>query len=188
MKSIVFVLLAFPLLFTDTGCGMTPKQPALHDFGLTIASEQAINRTSGRAAITVDAPTWLWDNRIRFRLLYGSPTKVGFYALDQWIASPPELFQQQLMNSNRSACQLRIQLLEFEQQFDAPDKAHVVLHFSVDASSLNNQQKLGDQEYRLQLAAASPDASGAVKAFGQLVKLAEQQLYDWTKTKACLSE
>lgn len=187
MRTIVLFLLAFTVLFTSTGCVMTPKQPALHDFGLGIVGHDN-NPSKSRAIITVDAPTWLWDNRIRYRLLYASPTKVGFYALDQWLAAPPELFQQQLINSNLTACQLRIQLLEFEQQFDAPDKAHVVLHFSVDALSLNNQQKLGNQEFRLQLATESPDASGAVKAFSQLAKQADEQLYAWTKTKACLSE
>ncbi len=187
MRAIAFFLLAFACLFNTTSCVMTPKQPALHDFGLAIAGHDD-NSSNSRATITVDAPTWLWDNRIRFRLLYSSPSKVGFYALDQWLASPPELFQQQLINSNLPACQLRIQLLEFEHQFDASDKAHVVLHFSVEALSLNNQQKLGNQEFRLQLATESPDASGAIKAFSQLVKQADQQIYEWSKNKACISQ
>jgi cholesterol transport system auxiliary component len=184
MRSIAPFLLTLVVLFASTGCFMTPKQPALHDFGLAITGHPS----KSPPITTVDAPTWLWDNRIRFRLLYSSPTKVGFYALDQWIASPPELFQQQLINSTPPTCQLRIRLLEFEQQFDAPDKAHVVLHFSVDASSLKNHQKLSNQDYRLQLATESPDAAGAVKAFSQLVKQADRQIDDWAKNKGCIAE
>jgi cholesterol transport system auxiliary component len=187
MRLITLLLLALTVMFASLGCVMTPKQPALHDFGLGIARHD-IEPSKIRPNITVDAPTWLWDNRIRFRLLYASPTKIGFYALDQWIASPPELFQQQLVKSNLPSCQLRIQLLEFEQQFDSPDKAHVVLHFSVDATSLNNRQNLGNQEYQLQLTTESPDASGAVKAFSQLIKQAGQKIDGWAKNKACVSE
>ncbi|NOT13274.1 MAG: hypothetical protein HOP23_15805 [Methylococcaceae bacterium] len=178
MRVILFVLLVFPLQFFITGCVMTPKQPALHDFGL---SSSAINiDISTKPIITVDAPTWLWDNRIRYRLLYASPTKVGFYALDQWIASPPELFQQQLIaNGKMPSCPMQIQLLEFEQQFDAPDQARVVLRLSVEAFSSDNKQKLGTHEFRLQQPVSTPDAAGAVKGFSHLVQQAEEQLRNW---------
>ncbi len=90
----------------------------------------------------MDAPTWLWDNRIRYRLLYASPTRVGFYALDLWIAPPPELFEQLLISSGKTRnYSLNIRLQDFEQQFDAPDRARVVLRFSVEAYSGDNKRK-----------------------------------------------
>lgn len=173
MRIILFVL---QLFFLATACVMTPKQPALHDFGLTVStSDQNI-----KPDITVDAPTWLWDNRIRYRLLYATPTRVGFYALDQWIASPPELLQQQLMAGGKiPAFPLLIQLLDFEQQFDAPDKARVVLRFSADVFAPGSKRKLGTHEFRLQQATDTPDAAGAIKSFRKLVQQADEQIHSW---------
>lgn len=179
MRTILFVSLIFALLIFSAGCVVSPKQPALHDFGLPQATLSGHDKAA-KPIITVDAPTWLWDNRIRYRLLYASPTRVGFYALDQWIASPPELFQQQLTASGKiRPYSLQIQLLDFEQQFDAPDKARVVLRFSVDAFSADNKWKLGTHEFRLQQPTKTPDASGAVKGFSQLVQQADEQICVW---------
>jgi cholesterol transport system auxiliary component len=180
MKVNLPALLLFPLLIVNAGCGMTPKQPALHDFGQAISKVNDTNFTTSKPVITVDAPTWLWDNRIRYRLLYASSTQVGFYALDQWIASPPELFQQQLTALGKMPTFIfRIQLQEFEQQFDAPDKARVLLHFTVDVFSVDHKQKLGSKEYRLQQPTITPNASGAVIGFSQLIKQAGEQINNW---------
>jgi cholesterol transport system auxiliary component len=176
MRKIQFVLQLLLVLFIATACVMSPKQPALHDFGVAVSS----TTQNYKQDITVDAPTWLWDNRIRYRLLYATSTRVGFYALDQWLASPPELFQQQLIASGKiPAFPLVIQLLDFEQQFDASDKARVVLRFTVDAFSPGNKGKLGTQEFHLQQATETPDAAGAVKGFRNLVQQADEQIYAW---------
>ena len=180
MNKIQPVLLLFPFLIASAGCGMSPKQPALHDFGQSVSVISDTSLKTSKPVITVDAPTWLWDNRIRYRLLYASSTQVGFYALDQWIASPPELFQQQLTALGKMpALNFRIQLQEFEQQFDTPNQSHVLLHFTVDVFSADSKQKLGSKEYRLQQTAISPNASGAVKGLSQLIKQAGEQLYSW---------
>jgi len=176
MRKILFVLQLPLVLFFATACVMTPKQPTLHDFGPAVSS----TAQSHKPDITVDAPTWLWDNRIRYRLLYATSTRVGFYALDQWVASPPELFQQQLIADGKiPAFPLVIQLLDFEQQFDASDKARVVLRFTVDAFSPVNKRKLGTQEFRLQQATDTPDAAGAVKGFRTLVQQAGEHIHSW---------
>ncbi|MFZ2407812.1 MAG: hypothetical protein WAW41_21995, partial [Methylobacter sp.] len=75
------------LVFFSAGCSVTAQQPALHDFGLPAPAE--IHQD--KASVSVNAPTWLWDNRIRYRLLFASPSQVRFYGLDRWIAPPPEL-------------------------------------------------------------------------------------------------
>lgn len=179
MRVILFVSPVFAVLIFGTGCVMSPKQPALHDFGLPQATLNGHDKTA-KPIITVDAPTWLWDNRIRYRLLYASPTHVGFYALDQWIASPPELFQQQLTADEKMPSHaLQIQLLDFEQQFDAPDKARVVLRFSVDTFSADNKRKLGTREFRLQQPTETPNAAGAVKGFSHLIQRSDEQIRAW---------
>ncbi|MEQ1637373.1 MAG: hypothetical protein ABL903_11830 [Methylococcales bacterium] len=161
----------------STGC-MNPKRPALHDFGLTSPTQIA-----NKPLITVDAPTWFWDNRIRYRLLYSAPTRVRFYGLDLWVASPPELIEQHLLNSAKTLpYPLVIHLLDFEQQFDNPNKARVVVRFSVEAHPTDNQHKIGEQLFSLEQVTKTPDAVGAVEGFSALIRQATDKIQDWSMT------
>jgi cholesterol transport system auxiliary component len=179
MKCLLIGLLLFSTLFFITGCSISPKQPALHDFGLPVSISTDKSKRDNKSTITVDAPTWLWDNRIRYRLLYASPTRVGFYALDLWIAPPPELFEQLLISSGKTRnYSLIIWLQDFEQQFDTPDRARVVLRFSVDAYSDDNK-KIGAQEFYLERAITTPNAAGAVSGFDNLTRQAANRIQVW---------
>lgn len=176
-KALLTGCMAFAVLF-NSGCSNPPKRTALHDFGLIAPQQQATTKPS----ISVDAPTWLWDNRIRYRLLYAAPTQVRFYGLDLWIASPPELFEQYLRhNGNTVPYSLVIQLLDFEQQFDSPNQARVILRFSVDAYSEDRQQKLGTQLFSLEMPTKTPDAAGAIVGFTTLVEQAAVKIQRWTE-------
>lgn len=167
-------LLIVGLIVFCAGCGVTGKQPALHDFG-ALAPAVA---TQGKASVSVNAPTWLWDNRIRYRLLFALPSQVKFYGLDRWIASPPEMLEQFLVLDGKAHdYALIIRLLDFEQQFTAPDRAVVVLSFTVDAYSDN--KKIGSQEFFLQQPAKTPDAAGAITGFTNLARLANEKIQGW---------
>ncbi len=169
-------LLIACLVFFSAGCSVTAKQPALHDFGRPVSTATG----QGRAALNVNAPTWLWDNRIRYRLLFASPSQVRFYGLDRWVASPPELFEQWLMFSGKAQdYALIIRLQDFEQQFDAPDRARVVLRFSVEAYSADNKQKIGEQAFYLQQSGKTPDAAGAISGFIDLAHQATEKIQGW---------
>lgn len=174
-----FILIA--LLVLGTACSISTKQTALHDFGLP-ASISAVksSRQDNKPAITVDAPSWLWDNRIRYRLLYSSPTQIGFYALDLWIASPPELFEQLLISSVRPRnYALIIRLKDFEQQFVAPDQANVILHFTAEAYPDGNREKISTQEFYLKRPTTTPNAAGAVSGFADLTRQAAVRIQHW---------
>jgi cholesterol transport system auxiliary component len=180
MKRLLMGFLFFFTLLFITGCSISPKQPVLHDFGSPIQASAYKNGQGNKPSITVDAPTWLWDNRIRYRLLYSSPTQVGFYALDLWIAPPPELFEQLLISSGKNRnYSLVIRLQEFEQQFDSHDRARVVLRFSVEAHAEGNNKKVGTQEFYLERPTATPDAAGAVSGFVKLTQQAADRIQDW---------
>ncbi len=164
------------LVFFGVACSVPAKQPVLHDFGLPMSA----TAPQGKASVTVNAPTWLWDNRIRYRLLFASPSQVRFYGLDRWIASPPELLEQLLGGSGKALdYALIIQLQDFEQQFDAPDQARVVLRFSVEAYAANNKQKIGMQGFYLEQATKTPDAAGAISGFSDLGQQAVEKIQKW---------
>ncbi|MDD5266780.1 MAG: hypothetical protein PHO08_06595 [Methylococcales bacterium] len=180
MKHSKIVFALFCAVLFCTGCSVSPKQPVLHDFGLPVLNSMNKSGQRSSSSITVDAPTWLWDNRIRYRLLYTSPTQVGFYALDLWIAPPPELFEQLLISSGKNwNYSLIIRLQEFEQQFDSHDRARVVLRFSVEAHAEGNNKKAGTQEFYLERSTATPDAAGAVSGFVKLTQQAADRIQGW---------
>lgn len=188
MRDLLFNLVVLVFVFLNAGCSTAARQPAIHDFGLTgsVSTHEgnpvAIVRdaASPHGTVTVAAPSWLWDNRIRYRLLHREPTQVRFYGLDTWIAPPPELVEQMLESKLKALnYSLNIQLLEFEQQFDASDKARVVLRFSVDAFSGDKKQKIGTQEFHLERATITPDAAGAVRGFTDIVHQAAGRIQDW---------
>ena len=161
------------LVFFNVACSVTGKQPALHDFGSTAPPPAQ----QGKASVNVNAPTWLWDSRIRYRLLFSSPSEVRFYGLDRWIASPPELFEQLLNVSTKARnCVLIIRLQDFEQQFEAADRARVMLRFFAEVYSVDNKQKIGEQAFYLQQPAKTPDAAGAVEGFIDLARQAVKKI------------
>jgi cholesterol transport system auxiliary component len=183
MRYLSIGLPAVIMVIAITGCSISPpKQPAVHDFGCAIPTSAAGSKLTAKPIINIEAPKWLWDNRIRYRLLYLSPTNVRFYTLDRWIAPPPELFEQQLISSVKTLnYPLNIQLLNFEQQFDAPDRARVIIRFFVSAYPSGNKQKGGTQEFLMEGPTKTPDAAGAVSAFADLTRQAADRIQDWLK-------
>jgi cholesterol transport system auxiliary component len=171
------------LILAVSSCTILPKaQPsAVHDFGYPNSHALSeISTPTQQTPITVEAPKWLSDNRIRYRLLYADPTQVRFYSLDRWIAPPPELFEPLLNASTKQWPKpITIQLDVFEQQFDSPDKAKVVMHFSATTTPDDKQHKSRTRNFKLQLPCLTSDAKGAVTGFNLLTKQAVDKLQAW---------
>lgn len=171
------------LILAVSSCTILPKvQPsAVHDFGYPYTNTPSETATlPQQSAVTVEAPKWLSDNRIRYRLLYSTPTQVRFYTLDRWIAPPSELFEQLLNNSGkRWPKSVTIQLQVFEQQFDSADKAKVAMHFSAATMPDDKRHKSRTRNFNLQLPCPTPDAKGAVSSFTLLTKQAVDKIQSW---------
>lgn len=174
------------VIMLSSACSITPKQPALHDFGVawsefTNPNKNSVNSgVNTKAEINVDSPAWLAHECIHYRLMYSSPTQLRCYNLDKWIAPPAELFKQQLLASGKfSNHRLMIKLLDFEQQFTNAKQAHVVLNFVVDVYALNSERLLATQTFHLQQATTTPDALGAVAGFAHLTQQASDKLQQW---------
>ena len=180
MKILLIGLLLSLTVLSGMGCSVSSKLPALHDLGLPVGISTDQERQGNKPVINVDAPTWLWENRIRYRLLYASPSRVGFYTLDLWVAPPPELFEQLLVATGKfQNYALTIWLHEFEQQFDAHDRSRVVMSFSVEAYSEGNNKKIGTQEFYLERPTTSADAAGSVGGFDNLARQAADRIQVW---------
>lgn len=183
MKTRMSGLFISVLLLTVSGCSILPQtQPsAVHDFGIPNPNPSSETSTpTQQPSITVQAPKWLSDNRIRYRLLYATPTQVRFYALDRWIAPPPELFEQLLKASvEQWPKSATIQLDVFEQQFDTANQAKVVIHFTATTVPEDNKHQANKRDFHLQLPCPTPDAKGAVTGFTSLTKQAVYKVQAW---------
>jgi cholesterol transport system auxiliary component len=168
------------------GCSETGRVPALHDFGVGPLSPPAAGpQNAATAEVRVIAPKWLSDNRIRYRLLYDQPTRVRFYNLDQWIAPPPDLLRLYLSLGRLGPdYSLVIHLVNFEQQFEAPGNAFVLMRFSVEALAADGKKKMSAREFVLRSGKVSPDAQGAVQGFAELAERARQQMLGWQREMA----
>jgi cholesterol transport system auxiliary component len=169
-------------LLAGPGCGVALEraaQPALHDFGPSARDHKP---GPGRwSAVSVDAPQWLQDPRIQYRLLYANRTQVRFYALDRWLAPPPELLAQRLSTAGGGGrYRLEIQLQRLEQVFDRPGNSHVVMAFRAKVWTPEANRSSVERVFRLRQAARTPDAAGAVEAFSGVVDRAIGMLCDWS--------
>lgn len=178
----------------SVACSTAHEPIAVHDFGVPIA-EQAYSAIDN-IKIDVTAPEWLTDTRVRYRLNYTDKTQIRYYAKDRWVAPPVQLFEQYLLFSQntqsankipyasaqtdhyktlRAINRLRIHLSDFEQQFDSPENARVLINLFVEVYDTKNNLIL-KKAMSFEQPSSTPDAKGAIEAFASLMRRAVQQV------------
>ena len=172
----------FSFLLAAAGCGVLPQReppPALHDLGPRPhhSTEQV---TTAWSSVTVDAPEWLQDEQIRYRLLYADPTRMRFYTRDRWLAAPSALLAQRWSAvGDPHGYRLHIGLMDFEQLFDRPGNARAILRFRATAELPDSHQPVAERVFQFTRATPSADAAGAVTAFAALVDEAATSVEAW---------
>ncbi len=157
---------------------LTPHEapPALHDLG----SRASVQIPAYWSTVTVDAADWLEDERIHYRLRYVDPTRVRFYAHHRWLAVPSSLLAQRLaVAGSGHGYRLHVTLVEFEQIFNGPKDAKVILGFLAEADRPGCAQSKDGRMFRLTRPTPSADAPGAVVAFATLIDEATSSLVKW---------
>ncbi len=181
------LLIKLALLSLLASCSVLPDRPvapALHDFGFggTVSKPLRTEAFTPWSSVKVEAPDWLHSENIRYRLLYADPTHVRFYAHDRWIAPPPTLLAQRLDRlGSGKGYDLKIKLLEFEQVFNEPRQARMVLSFRAQALRPGQEAVISEQSFQVAQPTSSADAQGAVAATEILVEKATQALSDWLR-------
>lgn len=181
-----YLALVMVLLLALPACSLFSARsylPVLHDFGSSVASKEcqsAGSLASTWSTVSIEAPEWLQNDKIRYRLLYADPTQVGFYALDRWLAYPSAMLAQRLSLLNCShGWLLHIHLIEFEQVFDAPEKSRVILIFRAQARQSTTDKIAGEKLFTVNLPTTTADAKGGIAAFTRLVNEATDSLQSW---------
>lgn len=170
------------ILLSVSGCSSVQdySQPTVHDLGPLIKQHND-NTNASWSVTTVDAPVWLWDDQIRYRLLYADPTQVDFYSRDRWIGPPPSLLRHKLSRHNIKPLQYRlhIQLLDFEQLFDQAGQSQVVMNVHVTARLSDSRKIVAERNFNLQQQTISADAQGAIRGFVETSDDLIEQLDQW---------
>jgi len=178
MKQLTPGLIAIMLMAIVSACsvGSNPGLPLSHDLG------PVTEQHADGVAVTLDAPVWLWDERIRYRLLYEDATVIRYYNLDRWEAPLPALLERHLTINSEKPFTVQIQLTQFEQQFETLNQARVVLSLTVSVFAVKDYRLIAKRSFNLSQNTVLPDAAGAIAGFITLTEQAKTGIQAWLKT------
>jgi cholesterol transport system auxiliary component len=177
-------------------CAIAPQSRdgnANYDFGLPASDRISAPRLQHDLVVTsVSAPAWMDNSGIYYRLAYQDVTRPQAYAQSHWVMSPAALFGQRVRASIARASKagvfgpadgvradytLRLELEEFSQVFDTPDKSRALVRLR--ASLIRSRGLVAQQSFGIERAAATPNAEGGVRALIAASDEAGNSLIDW---------
>lgn len=188
----VVAMMAAALLTGCAGSRSAAPPSVLYDFGLPVPAlaDSGDAKASFKAmgiAIDVRTPPWFDSPGIDYRLAYDDPLKRREYADSRWAANPGLLLTQRLRQQLgvpdaatgiKTVCALRIELQEFSQIFDSPQRSHGLLQAAATLTD-TTQRVLAERQFLVEKPAVTPDARGGVGALVDAGKDLGQQLAGW---------
>jgi cholesterol transport system auxiliary component len=186
-------------------CGVLSKSgppPKLHDFGTAAAPEvPGAAAVAGALRVRVEAPPWLEEQDIHYRLMYDDPTQLRAYAMNRWVACPAQLLEQRLLAAvarSRAAdagaaaqnagaavgpaagagagAEVRLVLERFEQRFESPERARAVVRVRAE----RRMRGAPDAVRVFELARPSaPTVHGAVRGLSQATDATVRAVLEW---------
>jgi cholesterol transport system auxiliary component len=197
MTAILKTLSLFLALALVAGCASKVDAPTQYDLGLLPpAAATAAPALPAVSVADVNAPAWLDNNMMYFRLAYANQLQPRPYAASRWTMPPAQLFQQRLKSRLAQAGGtvlamsdaalniplLRIDMDDFTQTFDTP--SHSLATLQVRASLFNGRTLLAQKSFSRQAATPSADAAGAASAFVAANDGVIDELMSWLATVA----
>jgi cholesterol transport system auxiliary component len=179
---IAWVLGAAVLL---AGCSVLdkPTRATVFDFGASavpVAQGQANAARVPVALADVEAPSAFDSTAVLYRLGFADGQQLQPYAQARWSMPPAQLLRQRLRQalSQQSTVMregevallrplvLRLEIDEFSQRFDAPDKSagQVRVHATVTQASGTGERLVAQRDFVAERPAPSADAAGGVRA------------------------
>lgn len=195
MSKVVAAGIAMALI--STGCISLPHpQNGEHQaqYTLTGGSADTVapaaaagNGAKARAKVLrvaeVAVPTWLNSNAIFYRLDYRNNSRIASYSESTWVSSPAAMLTMLLQHkltaspawsavigpgdTASAAYTLRVQLMDFQQDFSSPKRSHCLLVASATVIDNSAQTVAGQKTFTRKRPAPSPDAAGGVRCLSQ---------------------
>ncbi len=172
------------------GCGIAPaaRAPAsTYDFGPPLTGAPAA--TVPIVVHDTAAPAWLDSPGIVYRLAYANAAEPRVYGSSRWVSSPANLLTQRLRTTVgglaptdgvRAEHSLRVELLEFSQTFDAPDRSRGVLRLRATLS--RSGALIAQRTLALERPAAANDAAGGARALSEAADAAATEVAAWARS------
>ncbi|SFB29943.1 cholesterol transport system auxiliary component [Collimonas sp. OK607] len=200
MTAILKTLSTLVAIALVAGCASKVDAPTQFDLGLLPATATSTSTAAtALPAISladVNAPAWLDNNMMYFRLAYANQQQPRPYANSRWTMPPAQLFQQRLKTRVAQAGGtvlamsdaalnipvLRIDLDDYTQTFDTP--SHSLATLQIRASLFNGRVLLAQKSFSRQMATPSADAAGAASAFVAANDGVIDDLMSWLATVA----
>jgi cholesterol transport system auxiliary component len=185
-------------------CALGPSaelDPVSYDFGPGPKSTNASGADAKPAEVKfrqpllvpeVAAPAWMDTPAIFYRLTYRDPARPQAYSASRWVMPPAILLTNRLRqrvaqvstagvltpsDGVRAPYTLRLEIEDFSQVFDSETRSRGVLRLR--ASLLGSRALIAQKEFEFAVAAARPDAEGAVRALTAAAEQAVDQVVDW---------
>ncbi|MFN3984287.1 MAG: ABC-type transport auxiliary lipoprotein family protein [Rhodocyclaceae bacterium] len=185
-KRLACAMLAFSAtLFAGCTSLITPPpELAVYDLGHLSAGTTAAPAIVP-AQIEVRAPSWLASAAMQYRLEFESPAARQSFTESRWAASPAEMVQRQLAQAliaggpRDGRCRLRVELDEYVQVFDAPDRSAAVLSATAVLLAAREERVLDSRRFDMRIAATSADARSGVLAHRAAVAQFADALGRW---------
>jgi cholesterol transport system auxiliary component len=194
-----FLLLAIVLL---TGCATprTQAPAAVYDFGaqrLAAGGSGVSDDKPLRASIwvpDVQAPVWLDNTGILYRLAYHDLAQVHAYGSSRWAATPAILLTQRIRSriamvndagvisaaeGARTNYMLGLELEEFSQIFDTTDSSRAVIKLRASLIDRRTRLLLSQRNFSIEQPSLAPNAPGGVRALTKASDNLIGSLIEW---------
>jgi len=144
----------------------------------------------------VEAPAWLDNHYVTYRLAYSDPLQPRAYAQARWSMPPAQLVQQRaraLLSQGASVVAvgdvgqglvLKIELDDFSQVFDSAEASRVNVQWR--ATLFNNGRLVAQRAFTASRPAPSANAAGAVRALATATDALLEELATWIAAPAGL--
>ena len=181
-----------------SGCAIAPSRETAtvaYDFGPVETLQHTATRPRLSSGIVVDAvtaPAWMDNSSMYYRLAYQNAASPQRYAESRWVMSPAALLTARLRvrvaqtseemvvrvnTTPGNVDSLTIELVEFDQIFDQPDRSRVVA--AARATLRGGDGSRMDRVFVIERPAATPDAAGGARALTQASDELISRIIDW---------
>lgn len=181
-----------------------PARPAVFDFGpgpLEQAASMPAQRKPALVLDVIEAQPALDSPTVLYRLAYADPLQLRPYALARWSMPPAQLLRQRLRQhfsqqrallnpgetlegASAAPLHMQIELEEFSQIFESPQKSSGLLRLRVTLTQAGAKggKWLAQRSLVTQRDAPSADAAGGVKALAAASEAAALELEQWLQS------
>jgi cholesterol transport system auxiliary component len=177
-----------------------PARPLVYDFGpgSLIAPAAPPARLAPLVLGDIEATPALDSTALLYRLAYADAQQLQPYALARWSMTPAQLLRQRLrehlgqqrallnpgdtgMGAATAPLTLRVELEEFSQLFESPDKSVGLLRLraTLVQPGPGGEKGLAQRSLIIQRPAPTPDAAGGVRALTAAADAAVRELAQW---------